>query len=385
MLDQDTKDRLAALWLDLKSNMSKIVIGAIIAALAIIGGTLIEASHQLEAPSPTAPASLPTNTGIDGQGIVEGKSVDQVQPDGLPDQLTAEQQDQVVPVPQALSSGNDGKNVQERAPPEASDGIGGSVYLKAPVWDGEQRLNAGKYYPSGSFHGAWDIGIKRGTKVYAPLAGKVVGLNDGVPNQPIGVIRGSDSNWVLTCHKLAGGREATVYYQHGSPGVPVKRGQQVKAGQLVLRSGNTGNSTGDHLHLAAQWLRSGVTCATMTQSQARQQRYDYLNLGNTRIFEPSLVWTKFKPGSSVVTRTINAPGLAKIARNKGKSNRVVWVRKNLRVTNKTNQTWTWQLTRDYAKYQRALGYRGRAADGIPGCASLKVLGKRTPVKWSTKC
>jgi murein DD-endopeptidase MepM/ murein hydrolase activator NlpD len=46
----------------------------------------------------------------------------------------------------------------------------------------------------------------------------------------------------------------TVYY-HGAHKTPLKKGQRVKAGDFVYRSGNTGASTGSHLHFEARTSR----------------------------------------------------------------------------------------------------------------------------------
>jgi murein DD-endopeptidase MepM/ murein hydrolase activator NlpD len=40
--------------------------------------------------------------------------------------------------------------------------------------------------------------------------------------------------------------------------VDVKRGQQVKAGELVALSGDTGRVTGPHLHYQVKWAREFV-------------------------------------------------------------------------------------------------------------------------------
>jgi len=81
---------------------------------------------------------------------------------------------------------------------------------------------------------AWDLAVAEGTSAHAVTAGVVLavtadsGCGNGV------VIQGSD-----------GGRYT---YCHGSS-VQVTNGQSVQAGQEILRSGNTGRSTGPHLHL----------------------------------------------------------------------------------------------------------------------------------------
>lgn len=331
-------DSIKMIWKDLGGKTVTLIAGAIIATLTILTVTLTG-----EAPvAPEVPAPLPAGTGVDGGG--EGDQI--AVPDAGPD--------------------------SDAAIVEQPDGIGGAVYLTSPVWKGSQRLNAGQRYPSGGWHNAWDIGVWRGTKLYSPFAGKVVGSNDGVPNQPVGVIK-SNSNWLLICYKLKGGREATLYYQHLSPGLKVKRGAKVMAGQYVANSGNTGNTTGDHLHLAAQWLRGGQKCSTMTQGQALSSRYDYLNRGNPPgMFAPSKLWTTYKPAPTKPTITVSK--LQRQWRKGGSGAGISWVQRNLgikatgKATPATRTRWT-----------REMGTR------IPGCTKLKKLSKRGPVHWSTKC
>lgn len=136
-------------------------------------------------------------------------------------------------------------------------------------------LSAGWKYSSGKGHYAWDIPCPTGTEILAGCTGTVRATSDGVPNNRPGHNPGSGapSNWVLvwtTCE----GRPATVYYQHLSPGVRVRQGQAVEPGTVIGASGNSGNSTGPHLHLSTQW---GHT----------DRRYD--NDGSDTIWEPDRV------------------------------------------------------------------------------------------------
>lgn len=356
MLTQDQIDKIKALWQSTGKRTTAVIVGAIIATL-----TILTVSLTGEAPvAPEKPAPLPAGTGVDGGG--EGDAV--AVPDAGPD--------------------------SNAALIEQPDGIGGEVYLTSPVWKGSQRLNAGQRYPSGGWHNAWDIGIWRGTKLYSPFAGKVVGSNDGVPNQPVGVMR-SNSNWLLICYKLKDGREATLYYQHLSPGLKVKRGQTVKAGQYVANSGNTGRTTGDHLHLAAQWLRSGQKCSTMTQAQALSSRYDYLNRGNPPgMFAPSKLWTTYKPTATKAKPVVKLSNVRVGKKNSqvkrvqtGLRNRGAAYRK-LNPSGATGYYGT-QTKRMVQRYQRSLGFRGRDADGRIGCTSLKRLNKANGSKWAVKC
>ncbi len=141
-------------------------------------------------------------------------------------------------------------------------------------------LSAGQYYPSsGKFHGSWDIPCPRGTPIHADLPGTVVAVHDGVPNNPPGRNPGSGapSNWILL-HVRYRGRGASVYYNHLSPGIRVRPGMKVQRGDLLGSSGNSGNSSGDHLH---------VTAASPAAAGAGD-RYAYLRDGSA-VYPPSLV------------------------------------------------------------------------------------------------
>lgn len=115
-------------------------------------------------------------------------------------------------------------------------------------------LSAGWKYSSGKGHYAWDIPTPTGTEVTAGCHGTVRDVNDGVANNRPGHNPGSGapSNWVLVWTTVEG-RPATVYYQHLSPGVKVRPGQAVTPDTLIGHTGNTGNSTGPHLHCSTQW------------------------------------------------------------------------------------------------------------------------------------
>ena len=87
-------------------------------------------------------------------------------------------------------------------------------------------------YHKSMAHNGIDLSVPAGTKVYAML--------DGVIKR-IGYDRRS-GNFVIIDHG-----DYTVSYCHLSK-VLVKVGEQVKAGQTTCLSGNTGASTGSHLH-----------------------------------------------------------------------------------------------------------------------------------------
>ena len=111
--------------------------------------------------------------------------------------------------------------------------LGGDGTFQRPVESGV--ITATMYYSSGAYHGALDYGVPTGTTVYA--AGDGVVLNAEWRAGGLG-------NCVVIQH--ANG--IRTYYGHGNGVFHVSVGAVVKKGQAIMQSGNTGNSTGPHLH-----------------------------------------------------------------------------------------------------------------------------------------
>lgn len=106
-------------------------------------------------------------------------------------------------------------------------------------------------YKDGRLHKGADCAIKSGTAVYAMVPGKVVHsgthLSGGWANRGWGYAFGI--HVIVDNDKFADGDPGLwAGYCHLSS-VKVKLGQRVKAGQLLGYTGNTGNSTGPHLHV----------------------------------------------------------------------------------------------------------------------------------------
>jgi murein DD-endopeptidase MepM/ murein hydrolase activator NlpD len=91
------------------------------------------------------------------------------------------------------------------------------------------------------FHAGIDISNKKGTPIVAPADGVVTFAGR----------RGSFGNMVMINH----GHGLVTRYGHLSK-FEVKVGQKVKRGQKIARVGNTGRSSGPHLHYEV--LMSGV-------------------------------------------------------------------------------------------------------------------------------
>ncbi len=93
------------------------------------------------------------------------------------------------------------------------------------------------------FHNGWDIGVAIGTPIKAIADGKVIAAG---PAKGYG-------KWVALEHGIINGKLVTSEYGHISSW-KVSYGQRVKQGDIIALSGNTGTSTGPHVHLT---LREG--------------------------------------------------------------------------------------------------------------------------------
>jgi murein DD-endopeptidase MepM/ murein hydrolase activator NlpD len=155
------------------------------------------------------------------------------------------------------------------------------------------KITAAWAYSSGAKHRAYDYAMPIGTPLFAVQDGVIVACNDGVANQPIGRPAGSGapSNWIqLVCKHPRTKEVITVYYQHLNKGLKVKKGQTVKAGQLIGYSGNSGNTTGPHLHLA------------VGKGNDVGKRYDYLRDGDA-IWTPATVYPNPAPKITPLSAT----------------------------------------------------------------------------------
>lgn len=99
---------------------------------------------------------------------------------------------------------------------------------------------------------AYDFAAGIGTPVYAMRAGKVIGVRDKYPDIGGGRENGAKFNYIWLEHD-DGYRSVYVHLQQGFRGkVAIKSGDRVESGQLIGYSGNSGWSSGPHLHVEVQ-------------------------------------------------------------------------------------------------------------------------------------
>ena len=152
-----------------------------------------------------------------------------------------------------------------------------------------------------------------GTPLYSPRDGVVLDCNDGVKNDGPGSpdYTNEPSNWVLLGF-VVDGQKYGFYSQHMSPGLKVRKGQQVKAGQLIGYSGDSGNSSGPHWHNSAQRTWS-------------LDRYLYLHDLSMCVYPPSKLWGDRQPGGPVNVPQ-KFPGRAEVTKAL-KTGKAPWVSK----------------------------------------------------------
>jgi hypothetical protein len=105
-----------------------------------------------------------------------------------------------------------------------------------------------------SSHYAVDIALPIGTPVHAARSGVVMDLARWFHRSGTDVERyGNRANYVRILHDDG---SMAVYAHLDYNGVRVREGQRVRRGELIGKSGNTGFSTGPHLHFAIQLNRN---------------------------------------------------------------------------------------------------------------------------------
>ena len=129
----------------------------------------------------------------------------------------------------------------------------GNGALMMPVRGGS--VSAGTwYYPGGGVHLGLDMTAPIGTQIVAPADGIILYANNPVPTNGgyLGNWSGYPAGGGNSIHMLtqAGGTTYAISFFHMSnEGFAVSAGTQVKKGQLLGLTGNSGNTSGPHCHI----------------------------------------------------------------------------------------------------------------------------------------
>lgn len=188
------------------------------------------------------------------------------------------------------------------------------------------------------YHTGTDFDASIGTPLYATKGGVVIfkGLSGGW---------GQAYGYHVIISSYHNGRFVRHMYAH-MHSFAVNVGERVKAGQYIGLSGNSGNTTGPHLHYEERHHPFGYYDNQAPVLLTYQPR-------------PIIHVSKVQPG-----KTNN--DVRKLKRRMNKyfpKRRALW-----------GPVFSKALRRRYAEYQRNLGYSDSAADGRPGWKSLRKLG-----------
>lgn len=135
-----------------------------------------------------------------------------------------------------------------------------------------KTTSSGILYASGS-HSGTDFRAAVGTPVFAVADGKIIGTGDtdeACPNISFG-------KWVLIEHDIG----LSTTYGHLSK-IKAQPGQRVARGDIIGYSGNTGHSTGPHLHLSTY-----ATYGSEGEKVVKVIKYDSWTCPGKSIVRPS--------------------------------------------------------------------------------------------------
>lgn len=129
----------------------------------------------------------------------------------------------------------------------------GNGSMMMPVRGGSKSAGVWQY-PGGGVHLGLDMAASIGTQIVAPADGIIL-----YANNPVGTNNGFLGNWVgypvgggNSIHMLTqveGTTYAISFFHMSQEGFAVSAGQQVKRGQTLGLTGNSGNTSGPHCHI----------------------------------------------------------------------------------------------------------------------------------------
>lgn len=162
----------------------------------------------------------------------------------------------------------------------SGDGLAKGTLI-APISGKYYWSVSGLYYSGGKYHGGNDISVSEGSTVVAMDGGVVVSA-DTTTNKKSSCSSGYHTNGYCSFGKFVGikheinGKTYYSVYAHLSS-ISVKVGDKVSQGQEIAKSGNTGNSTGPHLHIGFSYNAYSTTSGAPIYNKNIINPYDYID------------------------------------------------------------------------------------------------------------
>lgn len=134
--------------------------------------------------------------------------------------------------------------------------LGYGVGVVTSLFNVQRNISASNGVSSKGVHSGWDIGASANTSVYSVCDGVVTSINNSQKTNT----SGGDTNYVIIkCDaKILEdeyNNDIEIRYWHLYPdSIKVRVGERVYQGDHIAGVGTTGNSTGNHLHLQAQFV-----------------------------------------------------------------------------------------------------------------------------------
>ena len=128
---------------------------------------------------------------------------------------------------------------EEKTTVKSINGTDAVLNLSYPIPSHTAISDGWPNHSSGRYHGALDFPAPSGSNVLSAQSGEVL----FVGNEPKGY-----GKYIMVYHgRDSKGRTVVTLYAHNSL-IVAKKGQKVSKGDIIALSGNTGRSTGPHLH-----------------------------------------------------------------------------------------------------------------------------------------
>ncbi len=137
--------------------------------------------------------------------------------------------------------------------------VEGPAWISSPFGDTEGR--------NGHAHTGIDLAIEEGHLVWTPFGGQVTFAGW---NYYLGwMVVVENDGWQVLLGHLCCGENGTRTSPSGRSSISVAPGDLIRAGDVVGTSGNTGNSTGPHVHFEIRHCDRGGNCGITDPSAAR--------------------------------------------------------------------------------------------------------------------